>query len=133
MIAGIGVDLTSIERIGRVWRRAGERFARHVLAEAEQRELAAVTDPARFLAKRWAAKEAFAKAAGTGMRAPLNWTSISVAHDPLGRPSLEFSDVVRAWLSRRGIEHCHLSLSDERDHVCAFVVLETTGAHSHVN
>ena len=86
MIYGIGIDVTSIERIERVWRRQGERFARHVLADVERDELSRVGDVPRWLAKRWAAKESFAKAVGTGMRAPLKWGAIAVAHDSLGAP-----------------------------------------------
>ncbi len=125
MIYGIGVDVTSIERIATIWQRSRERFARHILADAEQSELLGTVDAPRWLAKRWAAKEAFAKAAGTGMRAPLKWGAIAVAHDSLGRPLLEPSPMVRAWLTRRGVERWHLSLSDEREVVCAMVVLET--------
>ena len=127
MIFGIGVDVTSIERIGRIWRRSGERFAAHVLAPAERAEMAAVNDLPRWLAKRWAAKESFAKAVGTGMRAPLRWGAIAVAHDELGRPLLQIEPSLREWLVHRGVDRCHLSLSDEREVVCAMVVLETSG------
>lgn len=124
MIAGIGTDLIAVERIERMWRRHGERLCAHILSPAERQEFADVLDHARWLAKRWAAKEAFAKAAGTGMRAPLKWAGISVVHDPLGCPSLEFAPFIQAWLHRRGIDYCHLSISDEREIACAFVVLE---------
>jgi holo-[acyl-carrier protein] synthase len=132
LIQGIGVDVTSVERIERVWRRSGARFARHVLADAERAQLPGVPDAARWLAKRWAAKEALAKAAGTGMRAPLKWGAIAVCHDPLGRPHFELSPLVRAWLARRGIDAYHLSISDEREIVVAMVVLESTPGSTHV-
>jgi holo-[acyl-carrier protein] synthase len=124
MIAGIGTDLITVERMERVWRRHGERLCAHILSPEEHHEFAAVKDPARWLAKRWAAKEAFSKAAGTGMRAPLKWAGITVVHDALGRPGLEFAPFIQAWLHRRGIDYCHLSISDEREIACAFVVLE---------
>ena len=124
MIGGIGTDLVAIERIARMWSRHGERFCRHVLSLEERDEVGAVRDVPRWLAKRWAAKEAFAKAAGTGMRAPIKWTGITVVHDALGRPDLRFAPFIQAWLHRRGIDRCHLSLSDEQGFVCAFVVLE---------
>lgn len=124
MIAGIGTDLITVERMERVWRRHGERLCAHILSPEERHEFAAVKDPARWLAKRWAAKEAFSKAAGTGMRAPLKWAGITVIHDALGCPGLAFAPFIQAWLHRRGIDSCHLSISDEREIACAFVVLE---------
>ena len=124
MIAGIGTDLIAVERMDRVWRRHGERLCAHILSVGEQLEFVGVHDHARWLAKRWAAKEAFAKAAGTGMRAPVKWAAISVVHDHVGRPSFDFAPFLQAWLHKRGIDHTHLSLSDERDIACAFVIIE---------
>ena len=124
MIGGIGTDLIAIPRMGRVWERHRERLCAHILSPAELRESAGIHDMPRWLAKRWAAKEAFAKAAGTGMRGPIKWAGITVVHDDLGRPDLRFAPFIQAWLHRRGIDRCHLSISDERDIVCAFVVLE---------
>lgn len=128
MIAGIGTDLITVERMDRIWKRHGHRLAAHILSTDEQREFidhkVADSEPARWLAKRWAAKEAFGKAAGTGMRAPVKWSAISVEHDPLGRPSFAFAPFLRAWLHRQGIDRTHLSISDERDIACAFVVIE---------
>jgi holo-[acyl-carrier protein] synthase len=124
MIGGIGTDLVAIERIGRVWQRHGDRLCTHICSPDELHEVAEVRDMPRWLAKRWAAKEAFGKAAGTGMRAPIKWSGITVIHDSLGRPDLRFAPFIQAWLHRRGIDRCHLSISDERDIVCAFVVLE---------
>jgi holo-[acyl-carrier protein] synthase len=124
LIGGIGTDIVAIERIGRIWSRHGERLCRHILSPAEREEMGAVHDVPRWLAKRWAVKEAFGKAAGTGMRAPIKWTGLTVVHDAHGRPDLAFAPFIQAWLHRRGIDRCHVSLSDERDLVCAFVVLE---------
>ncbi len=95
-----------------------------ILSAAELAESEGVVDMPRWLAKRWAAKEAFAKAAGTGMRAPIKWSGISIVHDALGRPDLRFAPFIQAWLHRRGIDRCHVSITDERDFACAFVVLE---------
>lgn len=125
MIKGIGVDVIAVSRIERIWRRYGDRFATHVLSPEERQQFSYVVDPARWLAKRWASKEAFAKAAGTGMRAPLKWSSITLTHDKLGRPGLSFAPFINAWLARHVVGRCHLSISDERDLVCAFVILET--------
>ena len=125
MIVGIGTDLITVERMERIWQRHGERLCAHILSPEERLEFAAVKDPGRWLAKRWAAKEAFSKAAGTGMRAPLKWAGISITHDELGRPGLAFAPFIQAWLHRRGVDTCHLSISDEREIASAFVVLES--------
>lgn len=95
-----------------------------ILSDAELAESEGIVDMPRFLAKRWAAKEAFAKAAGTGMRAPIKWSGITIVHDALGRPELRFAPFIEAWLHRRGIDRCHLSITDEHDFACAFVILE---------
>jgi len=124
MIAGIGTDLVAIERIAGLWSRHGERFCRHILSARERDEVDGVRDVPRWLAKRWAAKEAFGKAAGTGMRAPIKWTGITIVHDSLGRPDLVFAPFIQAWLHRRGIDRCLLTLSDEQAFACAFVILE---------
>ena len=75
------------------------------------------------LAKRFAAKEAFAKAIGTGVRAPVLLTALAVVHDDLGKPSFEYSPALAAYVAERGLT-AHLSLSDEQDTVIAFVILE---------
>lgn len=124
MISGIGTDIIAIERIDRIWRRHRERLCAHILSPEERNEFESVNDPARWLAKRWAAKEAFAKAAGTGMRAPLKWAGITIVHDEMGRPGIALAPFIQAWLHRRGIDACHLTITDERDIACAFVVLE---------
>ncbi len=124
MIYGVGTDLVAIERLRAMHARFGERLAERILAPGERAEFTAAADKGRFLAKRFAAKEAFAKAAGTGMRAPMHLAAIGVGHDGLGRPQLSFSAEVQGWLRERGGLQAHLSLSDERDHALAFVVLE---------
>lgn len=126
MILGIGTDLVDIARMRAALDRHGERFARRILSPAEWPDWQASGDPARLLAKRFAAKEAFAKAAGTGLRAPVTLSALAVTHDTLGRPGWAFSDELASWLQQRGIVHCHLSISDERSQCLAFVVLERT-------
>lgn len=124
MIFGVGTDLVVIERVRTMHARYGARLAQRMLAAGERPGFAAAQDKARFLAKRFAAKEAFAKAAGTGMRDPIHLTSVGVGHNELGRPELFFSDELQAWLTARGVGRAHLSISDEREHALAFVVLE---------
>jgi holo-[acyl-carrier protein] synthase len=124
MIVGIGTDLVEIPRIERALDRFGERFARRILADSEFREYLRNARPAAFLAKRFAAKEAFSKAMGTGLRHPVRWRHIIVGHDRLGKPEFHYSDALRPLVDGRGCR-AHLSITDERSLACAFVVLET--------
>jgi len=124
MIFGIGTDIVDYARIETMWARYGDRFAARVLSERETSDYQASTDASRFLAKRFAAKEAFAKAVGSGLREPVSLSRISVTHDGLGKPVLQFDEVLRSHLAQLGICSHHLSISDERNTVIAFVVLE---------
>jgi len=123
MIHGIGTDLVHIPRIEELLLRHGMKFARRVLADSEFAEFQQSTKPAEFLAKHFAAKEATAKALGTGFRNGLSLKHIAVGHDELGRPTLNYSGVGAELVERFAIEHSHLSLSDERNYALAFVTL----------
>lgn len=124
MIYGIGTDIVSTHRIAAAWERHGEAFAQRILAPLELEGFAKASQPARFLAKRFAAKEAFAKALGTGIRAPATWHNIRVTHDDLGKPMLDFDPELAALLARHAIRSHHLSISDEKELAAAFVILE---------
>lgn len=124
MIAGIGTDLVAIARFRPMVERWGHGCGRRFLATTEQAAFMQAADPARFLAKRFAAKEALAKALGTGVRAPVLLTAIAVEHDALGKPVFRFAEPLGAWMRARGIGCAHLSISDEQHHALAFVVLE---------
>jgi len=104
--------------------RLGERFARRILVESELEIFRRRRKRASYLAKRFAAKEAFSKAMGTGIRAPVNWHNVWVLNDRAGKPMLGFSKALGALLKRRGIEKVHVSLTDEIGMACAFVVIE---------
>lgn len=125
MIFGIGTDIVEYSRIEAMWARYGVRFAGRLLSEREMPEFQAHPHQARFLAKRFAAKEALAKAVGSGLRHPVSLQRISVTHDGLGKPVLQFDEELRTYLAQLGINGHHLSISDERDMIVAFVVLET--------
>lgn len=125
MIHGIGTDIVELARIEASWERHGPRFAERILSASELPELEGHAAPARLLAKRFAAKEAFAKAVGSGMRGPVGFRSITVTHDGLGKPVLTFDEALRVHLAQLGINGHHLSISDERGMVVAFVVLES--------
>ncbi|HSJ81963.1 MAG TPA: holo-ACP synthase [Thiobacillus sp.] len=124
MIHGIGTDLLDAERIRSGLARFGESYAGRILAPAEYAQYETSRDPARFLAKCFAAKEAFSKAAGTGLRAPVTLRNIAVLRDPQGKPFLQCAPELDGWLAARGVTAHHVSLSDEGDLVLAFVVLE---------
>lgn len=124
MILGIGTDLCEIGRIERALARFGERFAERILVDHELQRFRRHRKPAAYLAKRFAAKEAFSKAMGTGIRAPVNWHNVSVANAPSGKPVLRCSDALQALMDRRGIVSAHVSITDETGMACAFVVLE---------
>jgi holo-[acyl-carrier protein] synthase len=125
MIFGIGTDIVRVERMEEILRRRGDRFARRILTEKEYQDLQQAHAPARFLAKRFAAKEAAAKAMGTGFRQGLQLRNIGVGHDDRGRPLLEFNGHATEFLRARGVHSAHLSLADEQEYAVAFVTLST--------
>ncbi len=124
MIAGIGIDLATISRIDKVHARFGERFARRFLHTDEIDTYLTHEYPARYLAKRFAVKEAAVKALGTGERAGVLLKDFYLQHDHLGKPLLKVTGEARNRCDKLGIQHFWVSLSDEGDTVVAFVVLE---------
>lgn len=123
MIFGVGTDLVEIARLRTMWQRHGERTLDKLLAPEEREDCQSSADPGRFLAKRFAAKEALGKALGTGIRPPVLLPAIAVVHDDLGKPAFSFAPELQEWLARQAL-FCHLSLSDEAGHALAFVVVE---------
>lgn len=126
MIFGIGTDIVSIKRIEDSLFRFGDRFLHRVLNEAEVAEYAQTSQPARFLAKRFAVKEAFSKAYGTGIGAEVGWHDVAIAHDARGKPLISTSSALTERLNQQTILFSHVSISDESEHAIAFVVLEKT-------
>jgi holo-[acyl-carrier protein] synthase len=126
MIHGIGTDLVDVRRVRDGLARFGEHYADRILAPAEHAAYYASRDPARFLAKCFAAKEAFAKAAGTGLRVPVTLRNLAVLRNDHGRPHFECAPALSGWLTTRGIVAHHLSLSDEGELVLAYAILERT-------
>ncbi len=124
MIVGIGTDLVEVVRMQEALGRHGERLAARILTPAELEEFYRSAAQERFLSKRFAAKEAAAKALGTGFAEGLGWHDIAVTHDALGRPELQFQGAGLRLLRRLGATRSHLSIADERGHAVAFVVLE---------
>ncbi|PKO91890.1 MAG: holo-ACP synthase [Betaproteobacteria bacterium HGW-Betaproteobacteria-1] len=125
MIFGIGTDIVEVSRIEDSLARFGNAFAERILNEMEWQSYMQSNTPSRFLAKRFAAKEAFAKALGTGLRGPATFQNIGVTHDDLGKPVLDIAGELQTLLDEKGIRFMHLSVSDEKNLAAAFVVLET--------
>jgi holo-[acyl-carrier protein] synthase len=123
MIVGVGIDLAQVARVEEAWRRFGRRFLERCYTPAEAEAALARPRPAQALAMRFAAKEAFSKAAGLGMRG-LAWREIEVVHDARGKPSLALHGRAAAWVEAHGVTGCHLSLTDEAGLAGAVVVLE---------
>lgn len=126
MIYGIGTDIVEVERIQSSLEQFGDAFAKRILAEVEWPDYEVSQLKARFLAKRFAAKEAFAKAIGTGIRGEVSFHNIAVTHDALGRPLLQLSTALQAFLKQHHIHQSHISISDEKNLALAYVVLETS-------
>jgi holo-[acyl-carrier protein] synthase len=126
MIAGIGADIVAVARLRRLYERHGERVTEKLLAPSELSEFGKTRNghsAARFLAKRFAAKEALGKALGIGIAAPATFPDIAVTHDDLGKPLFDYAPPLARYLAERGLS-AHLSISDEADYAVAFVVLE---------
>jgi holo-[acyl-carrier protein] synthase len=127
VIRGIGTDVCSIDRIEKSLARFGDRFVNRILTTDERVRFARTKDKAGHLAKRFAAKEAFAKAIGTGIRSPFTWHSISVTRDPRGRPGIAPAAAMASHLRSIGVTQSHLSLADDAGVAVAFVILEGQG------
>lgn len=121
MILGIGTDIVSIARIERALERHGERFAERILATTEREAYRRSASPSHFLAKRFAAKEAAAKAFGTGFSDGLSLHDIAVRNDRRGRPELVLTGRASGLCEELGVGEHHVSLADEKDHAIAFV------------
>ena len=127
-VAGIGSDILRLERIVRAYQRQGARFSQRILGEQElevfHRRLARDTSRGmRYLATRFAAKEAFSKAIGLGIHSPMSWTRMQVLNAPSGKPQVSLNGPLAPWYAER-FGAAHVSLSDESDIVMAFVVVE---------
>ena len=128
MIYGIGTDVCDIRRISTTLARRGDRFAekvlgpdelgvfRHRRAKAEKRGIA-------YLATRFSAKEAFAKAIGLGMRMPMTWRACEILNERSGKPVIRLHGDLAAWCEARGLS-AHVSVSDESDYATSYVVVE---------
>jgi len=124
MIVGVGVDVTEVRRVREEVQEHGEDILARFLTPAEIAYCRTKHDPVPHMAARFAAKEAFVKALGTGLRQDLAWAQMEVRVDEGGRPTLALSGRAAALARGAGVNHLHVSLSHERDYAVALVVLE---------
>lgn len=128
MITGIGIDMVSIARVTEIYQRHGQAFADKILSESELRDYAQIENKevlhVPFLAKRFAVKEAAAKALGTGLRNGVTLKDFSLSHNKMGKPELVLAGQAAIQLASWGSTFSHVSISDEKDHAIAMVVFE---------
>ncbi|NRN29070.1 holo-ACP synthase [Photorhabdus heterorhabditis] len=124
-IIGLGTDIVEIARIEGVVERSGERLAKRILSESEWKQYQQHEKPVRFLAKRFAVKEAAAKALGTGIRNGLAFNQFEVVNDALGKPTLRLYGAAAELAQKLGAISLHVTLADERRYACATVILES--------
>ncbi len=124
-IYGIGIDLVRVERLEKLFERWGERFETRVFTEFERQFCSARRNRIACLALRFAAKEAFVKAIGLGMRKPVLWLDIEVRQNALGKPEISLTPRALQYCRDKGIHSWHLSLTDEGQYGAAVVVIET--------
>jgi holo-[acyl-carrier protein] synthase len=124
MIYGIGIDLVKMPRIRQAMETWGERFQQKVFTDRERAFCLSKPQPTRYWAMRFAAKEAFSKAIGLGMRQGLRWKDIEVTANRFGKPELILHGRAREISSQAGISNSFLTLTDEGDYALAVVVLE---------
>ena len=125
MIYGVGTDIVNIDRVKKILSKNRDGFVKRVLSEHEQALFANKADSAAYCAKRFAAKEAFAKALGTGIGRVVSFQDLTVRNNENGKPHFIPSEKLRQFLVEKKIKRAHLSISDESQNAIAFVVLET--------
>lgn len=128
MIFGIGTDVVRLDRVEATLARFGEHFVQRLLLPEEEAQYQRHRRKARFLAMRFAGKEAVVKAMGTGFRNGMWIRDVGIVADPRGKPEIVYSERGRALCARMGIGEGHVSLTDEAGVVVAFAVLMRAGA-----
>ena len=128
MIFGIGTDIVELSRINATHERFGEHFAQRILMEEELELFHRSKRPSRFLAMRFAGKEAVVKAMGTGFAHGVWLRDVGITNNDWGRPLVIFSERGQRVCERLGIGNAHVSLTDDAGLVIAFAVVEAAGA-----
>lgn len=129
MIFGIGTDLVEMSRMESTWERFGELFAKRILMDEEMELFRQTKQPARFLAMRFAGKEAAVKAMGTGFAHGIWMRDVGITRNEWGRPLIIWSERGRKVCDRLGIGKGHVSLTDEAGLILAFAVVETADSN----
>ncbi|HEY0857126.1 MAG TPA: holo-ACP synthase [Albitalea sp.] len=129
MIYGLGTDVCDIRRIAATLQRRGERFAERVLGPTElqvfrERRARVEARGVAHLATRFSAKEAFSKAIGLGLHAPMAWRDCEILNERSGKPFVRLHGELAAWFEARRLV-AHVTVSDESDYATSFVVVET--------
>jgi holo-[acyl-carrier protein] synthase len=127
MIFGIGTDVVQLERIKQVYERFGEKFVERLLLPEEEAAFRKYTRPVRFLAMRFAAKEAIVKAMGTGFAHGMWIRDAGVVSNSWGKPEVVWSERGRAMCEKLGIGEGHITLTDEAGLIVAVAVLMKKG------
>ena len=123
-VFGIGVDMVNIDRIKKLHQKYGKRFVTKILNSSELELFQQTNDQDRFLANRFAGKEAATKALGTGFSQGITWKDFGVSNKSSGQPELILSNKLEKLFIARGITSSHISLADEQPWSMAFVILE---------
>jgi holo-[acyl-carrier protein] synthase len=123
MIFGIGCDIVEISRIAEACQKS-DKFAARILTDFEMTQWKDSKQPERYLAKKFAAKEAIVKAMGTGIGRGISWQMMQIEHEQSGRPIVRVFDAADTFFTSNGIAHCHISIADEQHYAVANVVLE---------
>lgn len=123
-IIGIGIDIVKISRMKGSLKKYGDNFARRILHDNELQIFQQRKVPEYYLAKRFAAKEALAKALGTGIAKGISFTDIEVINDQNGKPELVLHGATLDIASQLGVENLLISLSDEKKYAIAYVIVE---------
>lgn len=124
-IVGLGTDIVEVARIDAILARSGDRLAWRILVDSELQIYRKHQRPIRFLAKRFAVKEAAAKALGTGIRGGLAFNQFEVISDKWGKPGLQLHGRAAEIAAKLGVTAIHVTLSDERCYACATVIFES--------
>jgi holo-[acyl-carrier protein] synthase len=130
MIYGIGADLVDIKRLEKVIDRWGKRFINKIFTARETDFCLGRSQPMPHFAMRFAAKEAFSKAIGLGMKKGIRWRDIEITQNSNGKPGLNITGKALEYCDKGGIGGRYVTLSDEADYCIAVVVLETDCAEN---
>lgn len=124
-VIGVGIDIVDVRRVQRIATEHGERFLKRVFSDEELSYCMRFADPFPHLAARWAAKEAIAKALGTGFSSGVTWKSISIIHTPKGEPVAVLEGNAQKLARSLSVRKIWVSLSHTQAYAAAVVIMET--------